>query len=68
MAKIRDEKTDFIPRLKDKKITFRLDQKRTSDLQYIADSEGVNVSFIVRHLVIRYIEEQRRIMTKPTLL
>jgi len=44
----------------DKKVTFRLDAFRLDDLTNQADRQGVSVSSIVRHLVIRYLEECRR--------
>jgi hypothetical protein len=44
----------------EKKITFRLDAKRLGELEQFASVEGASVSFIVRHLVYRYIEQQRR--------
>jgi hypothetical protein len=44
----------------DKKVTFRLDSFRLDSLGRQADRQGVAVSSIVRHLVIRYLEECRR--------
>lgn len=46
--------------LKDKKVTFRLDQRRATQLDHWADQEGVTVSFLVRHLVCRYLENMAR--------
>lgn len=42
------------------KITFRLDEKRCEELDHFAKQHGVTISFLVRHLVIRYLEERRR--------
>jgi hypothetical protein len=44
----------------DKKVTFRLDSFRLDALGCQADRQGVTVSSIVRHLVIRYLDECRR--------
>lgn len=46
--------------LLEKKITFRIDQKRLEELERCASFEGMPVSFIVRHLVIRFLEDRRR--------
>lgn len=42
------------------KITFRIDDKRLDELECFALREGMPVSFIVRHLVVRFLEDQRR--------
>jgi len=44
----------------DRKVTFRLDDALFSDLETQAYRQGVSMSSIVRHLVIRYLEEARR--------
>ena len=44
----------------DKKITFRLDKARVDELESYASREGMLVSFVVRHLVIRFLEDRRR--------
>ena len=44
----------------EKKVTFRLDADRYEELADVAHREGFNVSLIVRHLVCRYLEDQRR--------
>ncbi len=44
----------------EEKITFRLDVPRKNELEQIASKEGASVSFIVRHLVLRYLEQNRR--------
>jgi antitoxin component of RelBE/YafQ-DinJ toxin-antitoxin module len=41
------------------KVTFRLDAKHLEELEDYADQQGVTVSFVVRHLVSRFLEEQR---------
>ncbi len=46
--------------LLEKKITFRIDQKRLDELERCASFEGMPVSFIVRHLVFRFLEDRRR--------
>lgn len=46
--------------LLEKKITFRIDQKRLEELERCASYEGMPVSFIVRHLVVRFLEDRRR--------
>lgn len=42
------------------KVSFRLDADRLRYLERYAGHEGVPVSWIVRHLVCRFVEEQRR--------
>ncbi len=44
----------------DRKVTFRLDDGRFNELDQLAFRHGVSVSSIIRHLVIRYLEESRR--------
>jgi hypothetical protein len=44
-----------------RKISFRLDESRADALELDACRNGVSVSFIIRHLVIRYLEEQKRL-------
>ncbi len=44
----------------DKKISLRLDSALVDELQNYASRERVPVSFVVRHLVIRFLEDQRR--------
>ena len=46
--------------LLEKKITFRIDGERMDELERCAVYEGMPVSFIVRHLVIRFLEDRRR--------
>ena len=48
-----------------RKVTFRLDEKRLDELESYASREGTNVSFIVRHLVCRFLEVERRGFTAP---
>ena len=48
-------------RLKDRKVTFRLDNQRMEELEQIADKEGATVSFVVRHLVLRFLERSREV-------
>jgi len=44
----------------DHKVTFRLDESRFVELESQAYRQGVSVASILRHLVIRYLEEARR--------
>jgi hypothetical protein len=44
----------------EKKITFRIDENRLEELENFALFEGMPVSFIVRHLVVRFLEDRRR--------
>jgi len=44
------------------KFSLRLDADRYSLLQEIADREGFNVSMIVRHLVYRFLEQEKRLI------
>lgn len=44
-----------------RKVTIRLDEKRFEELDNYAMQEGTSVSFIVRHLVVRFLENQRRL-------
>jgi len=48
-----------------RKVTFRLDEKRLEELETYARREGTNVSFVVRHLVCRFLEVERRGFTAP---
>ncbi|SEA48408.1 hypothetical protein SAMN05660420_02247 [Desulfuromusa kysingii] len=43
----------------ERKITFRIDDDRMKQLEQCASFEGMPVSFIVRHLVIRFLESRR---------
>lgn len=45
----------------EKKITFRLDGSRFDELDDLARREGFTVSVIVRHLVCRFLEQERRL-------
>lgn len=42
------------------KVSFRLDADRLRYLERYAGREGVPVSWIIRHLVCRFVEDQRR--------
>lgn len=44
----------------ERKVTVRLDADRFAQLESFARSEGFTVSVIVRHLLCRFLEEQRR--------
>jgi metal-responsive CopG/Arc/MetJ family transcriptional regulator len=46
--------------IQNRKVTFRLDETRLNELDALAYQQGVSVSSIIRHLVIRYLEEARR--------
>jgi hypothetical protein len=48
----------------DHRLTVRLDADHFGDLDQMAKREGFSVSVIVRHLVYRYIEQQRRFAAK----
>ena len=48
-----------------RKVTFRLDEKRLEELETYAGREGTTVSFVVRHLVCRFLEVERRGFTAP---
>ena len=48
----------------EKKVSLRLDDSRYDELQKIADREGFTVSLIVRHLVHRFLEQERRLETR----
>ncbi|MDD2337578.1 MAG: hypothetical protein PHD01_13490 [Geobacteraceae bacterium] len=48
-----------------RKITIRLDETRFSELDRKASEIGTSVSFIVRHLVIRYLESEKRLDLHP---
>jgi len=43
-----------------KKVTFRIETDRFEALELYARSEGASVSFIVRHLVMRFLENAER--------
>lgn len=43
-----------------KKVTIRLDDARFNELLDCSRREGFSVSTIVRHLVYRYVEQQRK--------
>lgn len=45
-----------------KRITIRIDQDRALELEEVARQEGVTVSFMIRHLVIRFLEERKKMM------
>ena len=44
-----------------RKVTIRLDERRFHELSKFAMHQGTSVSFIIRHLVIRFLEDQRRL-------
>lgn len=44
-----------------KKVTIRLDDARFNELLDCSRREGFSVSTIVRHLVYRYVEQQRHL-------
>jgi hypothetical protein len=44
----------------DKKVSFRLDENQFGELLSWARREGFPVSTIVRHLVLRYLDDRRR--------
>lgn len=45
---------------KNKRLTIRLNEDHFNELEALACREGSSSSFIVRHLVIRYLEDKRR--------
>jgi hypothetical protein len=44
----------------EKRATFRLDAKHMEELQDYSEKEGMTVSAMVRHLVIRFLENKRK--------
>lgn len=48
--------------MKTTKFSLRLDSDRYEMLQNLAEREGFTVSMIVRHLVYRFIEQERRLI------
>ena len=44
----------------DKKISVRVDADRYLDLEQYAFDEGMSASFLVRHLVYRFVEDFKR--------
>lgn len=42
------------------RLTFRLDEKHLKELDEYAKAQGMTNSFLVRHLVIRFLDGQRR--------
>jgi hypothetical protein len=51
----------------DRKVTVRLDPDRFDELEAYAYREGFSVSVIVRHLLCRFLEDQRRFPGSRTL-
>lgn len=45
---------------KDRKITFKIDSDRFDQFTDYAELEGVSVSALLRHLIIRFLEDRRR--------
>lgn len=45
---------------KDKKITFKIDSGRFDQFADYAELEGVSVSALIRHVIIRFIEDRKR--------
>ncbi len=43
----------------EKKITFRLNGKQLSELECYAENEGLPVSFVVRTLLTRFLDDQK---------
>lgn len=43
-----------------RKVTFRLEEKHLQELDCCSAHFGASVSFLVRHLVVRFLEDQRR--------
>ena len=46
--------------IKDKKITFKIDSERFDLLHDYSDREGISTSALIRHLIIRYLENAKR--------
>jgi hypothetical protein len=46
----------------ERKVTVRLDADRFDELETYARSQGFTVSVIVRHLLCRFLEDQRRLL------
>lgn len=45
-----------------RKVTVRLSCKQVADLMEVAEKQGFPVSQIVRHLICRYIDNERRLV------
>ncbi|ADN78351.1 hypothetical protein [Geobacter sulfurreducens] len=43
-----------------RKVTFRLDEKHLEELDLCSTHFGASISFLIRHLVVRFLEDQRR--------
>ncbi|MFA5515654.1 MAG: hypothetical protein WDA20_05140 [Desulfuromonadales bacterium] len=48
------------------RLTFRIDSKHLRELDDYANSQGMTNSFLLRHLVIRFLETQRKQAAFPT--
>ena len=48
--------------MKTTKVSLRLDAERYELLQELAEREGFTVSMIVRHLVYRFLEQEKRLI------
>lgn len=44
------------------RVTFRLSDRHKIELEEFADKEGLTRSLLVRHLVIRFLEDQRKLL------
>jgi len=44
----------------DQRVTFRLDAAHLEELEEYGRAEGMSNSFLVRHLVIRFLESKRK--------
>lgn len=49
------------------RVTFRLTKKHFQELEELAMNEGMTRSFMVRHLVVRYLESCRPVRSVPSL-
>ncbi len=48
------------------RVTFRLTDQHKEELENFALNEGVTRSVLVRHLVIRFLEDQRKLLPPKT--
>jgi hypothetical protein len=45
-----------------KALSLRLDQQTRDDLTYYARNDGFTVSTLIRHLIMRYLQERRKLV------
>jgi hypothetical protein len=47
------------------RVTFRISDRHKDELENFADKEGLTRSVLVRHLVVRFLEDQRKLSPPP---